>query len=214
MSSTSRIVTITQYLALVIVTFILLIVVEIGVMALLCSSHPNSISFPSIDYLPLYQILWAQNAIGSLEAIASQPVMLINHVNIATTLNEWVIYYYPATVLLHFVIAIYTGIMLRRMATGNDIIKFLVSLFTGTIFLILSMTYVSVAAHCSGPVWSIDVMLRSLIVPTNVTASFWQSVYPESRMYFFGMQFFLVLAGVVIFVYISMAKWKERRYSR
>jgi len=174
--------------------FVSLGVVEAGVLALLNRGLPNQITTPFVSSLPVFQMLWTQNAWGALQMLAGQEVVVLRHVHSGSGLEVWGLYFYPLSVA---VLATVSGAVGRVLSAGRRDKPRSGWLLAGAAALALAVTYVRVASCCSGPAWAVDVLLRALTAPYPGTA-LREALDGASQYAFLAVQILLALLGLVM----------------
>lgn len=145
---------------------------EVVVFALSDGHWPNEMRSPMAEFWGLFQVLWDQNPGGAIKHLLQQSVWEFAHIDPETELNLWRMYYYVPGLTAHILAAVVL-VMAWHWFKPSDYSAWIV-IAVAVSLLIGSSTYISHAAHCSGPTWLFDTLLRVYQSPFNETSRFWE----------------------------------------
>jgi hypothetical protein len=190
----------------------LLFILEVLVMILVDGRGPNHFELPVSSFLKLFPVLWDQNVMEALNLLARQPLVMIAHLDKASDTTLWSFYIFPTTVLIHLVVAGLAVAVFAAREQDADA-KTVVLALVATGLPIIAVTHVTMVAHCSGPTWMVDVMLRAARSPFNETAAFWQKIPLNVPKAFFITQCVLALAGIALFIRLLLVRMRGTQKS-
>lgn len=110
---------------------------------------------PVFQYTGMFSLLWPEHPLGSLHFLATKSVFAFAHNDPRSGLNLWTLEYDSYTLLAFVVLSLILGWIVtssRQQATSVPA-GALVSSITGIVLLAISISYMSVIDHCSGPTW-------------------------------------------------------------
>lgn len=138
---------------------------------------PNGAQLQPTSNLAFLQILWAGNPWETVKLVlVEKPLVMIEHLDPETGLQVWGMFYYAGTVLMYLLIAAFTALHLGRFrnSTTGQYALFI----AGTATVLISVTYLRLAACCTGgPGWVVDTWLLTKVVTPNSGVVDWMFIY-------------------------------------
>ena len=117
---------------------------------------PNHILTPLPQYFSLFSALWDENAWAAIQLMIKKSFFVITHKDPRSGLNLWTMEIDTITFCIYVIVAwILSGrlLALRNQAKQPAKAFALFSAIAGSSLIFLSISYMSVIAHCAGPTW-------------------------------------------------------------
>jgi len=135
----------------------------------------NNINFPILNTLPIFSVMFEQNAWETLIIFSNKTLISIGQFDPRSGLYLWTLELNFNSLLAYFIAAIIATPLLRAASidrAGNQ--STLAWALTGLLMLVFSRTYVTVLEHCAGPTWIGYVSLYALGAENLQLTSTWQ----------------------------------------
>lgn len=189
------------YLILTTVLFFFsLITVEVLLMAWVENNFVNSLSFPIFEFKNVARIAWSQAPWATTREWLSQPTIEIGFRNESSGLYMWAIYYHLPAIISHLVVAITSALYFYKLPTNSYSPKILAFIIIAMFLLIIPTFYLSIAAHCSGPNWILNVLIRAFQSSAVNTAFILQRLAIDVPAMYLVFQWILFTAGIFIHI--------------
>lgn len=182
--------------------FFSIITAEVFFLTWLESNFANSLSFPVFEFKDIAWIIWSQAPLATTQEWLSQPIVEIGFRNESSGLYMWAIYYHLPAVISHLIAAILSVNYFYKLPTNSYSLKDFVFVTIATFLLIIPSFYLSIAAHCSGSTWILNVLIRALQSSAVNTAFVLQRLAIDVPVMFLVFQWALFSTG--IFTYIML----------
>jgi hypothetical protein len=183
-----------------IMLFLSLIAVEILALSLIEGAFANSIIFPAYEFKEIANTIWSLNPWSTLQQWSAQPVFKITHYDEMSGLSVWAVYYYLPGIISNLIVALASVLYFYKLSSNSVSPNALVLMVIAALFLITPTFYISIAEHCAGANWMINVMLRAWQSDIgNVTAILEQSAVNINAIYLL-CQWTLVTAGISTYI--------------
>lgn len=125
--------------------------------ALLNGGVPNRILTPLPQYYSLFSVLWDENAWAALLLMIHKSFFVIAHKDPRSGLNLWTMDIDAISFGIYLIVAwLLSGrLLLSRQQLSNQRRTLILSAaLIGSAMVFLSVSYMSVIAHCAGPTWA------------------------------------------------------------
>lgn len=183
------------------ILFPALLMTVAALFALSLGGLPNGAQLQPTSNLAFLQILWQGNPWETVKLVlVEKPLVMVEHLNPETGLQVWGLFYYAGTVLMYLLLASFTALHLGRLR--NSTTRQHILFITGTATVLISVTYLQLAACCTnGPGWAVDTWLLTKVVAPNPGVVNWMHIYervqPSLPLLQAGM-----LAGGIAMLYL------------
>jgi len=159
------------------ILFPALLMTVAALFALSLGGLPNGAQLQPTSNPAFLQILWQGNPWETVKLVlVEKPLVMIEHLNPETGLQVWGLFYYAGTVLMYLLVAAFTALHLGRLR--NSTARQYVLFIAGTATVLISVTYLRLAACCTGgPGWAIDTWLLTKVVTPNPGVVDWMFIY-------------------------------------
>jgi len=169
-----------------------------GVLSGFAGGLPDQIAAPFVEQWPLLKTLWASNPAAARQILMQQPLIVIAHSEPGAAVPAWKLFFYPVPVTVQLLVAILAVTILRADLRGATRRR-LVALLSGMAVLVFVMTYVQLAACCTGgPRWALDVWLFSRAYNPLDALVDWQALYSGIEGMLPFVQLALALFGMAL----------------
>jgi hypothetical protein len=182
-----------------IILFLILITAEIFLLAWIEGSLPNSTSFPVYEFKDIAGIAWSQNPWEITKEWLAMPLLEIGYYNEMSGLPMWAIYYYLPGIISHLIVAMVYVLYFYKASIKSCSLNMHVLMFIASLLLIFSTFYLSIAAHCAGPNWILNVMLRAWQSSAVDLAFTLQRLEFEVPALYLAFQWAIAIAGIVTY---------------
>jgi len=180
------------------ILFPVLLITVILLFALLLGGLPNDVQLQPTVNLAFLQILWQGNPWETVKLVlVDKPLVMVEHLDHGSGLQLWGMFYYAGTVLVYLLTATFTALHLRRLRTSTT--RQIVLFATGTAAVLISVTYLKLAACCTGgPGWVLDTWLLTYVFTPNTGGMDWMLVYERLQPWLSALQASMLVAGMAI----------------
>lgn len=148
------------------------VLIALLLVMLINGSWVNHLLFPAGSYLSMFQLLWQDNPLGSLQFIVTKSFITFAHNDPRSSLNLWTLDFDGVTLAVYLLAAVLGGRLLLP-ERGRAKPRLFITL-AGILALVFSATYMSVLAHCAGPTWAGFVTLYGLGAEELTVTPVWQ----------------------------------------
>lgn len=183
-----------------IIFIISLLAIEIFTLAWIEGTSANSISFPFYEFKNIAKMVWSQNPWAITKEWFAQPVLEIGHHDEQSGLSTWKIYYFIPGIISHLVTALLAISYFLKAPTKTCSLNALALMVTATLLLITSSFYLSVAAHCTGANWALDVLIRAWQNSAGGIATFFQQLTINVPALYLIFQWIFTIIGIFIYI--------------
>jgi hypothetical protein len=190
-----------RFLGIGAIVFAALVLLPVLWFALYYRVVPNIFEAPIQQLWQLSSNLFSSNPGAALRLVVYQPLAVVGYIESGTGLRVWEVYAYPIPALV-----LLAGVTCACVIAARGDVRpiRLAWISTGVLLVTLAVSYVRVAACCTGPGWVIDVSLRALaLIPSPGGQIDWPALYQRIEALLLPVQVVLVAAGVAIMTYAA-----------
>lgn len=179
--------------------FFSLISAEVLILSWVEHSFPNAVSSPFYEFRNIAGITWSQNPWETTKQWVTLPVLEIGFSNASTDSFIWIIYYHIPAILTHLLVSVAITFYFFRATTSSHSTRNISLLILASSLVIFSTFYLSIAAHCSGANWLINVFILALQSNSVKTSFILQRLAIDIPLVYLALQWLLVIAGVITY---------------
>lgn len=180
--------------------FFSLISAEVLILSWVEHSFPNVISSPFYEFRNVAGITWSQNPWETTTEWITLPVLEIGFSNESSGSSVWTIYYHIPAILTHLLVSLATAFYFFRSTTSSHSFTNISLLILSSSLVISSTFYVSIAAHCSGANWLLNVFILALQSSSVKTSFILQRLAIDLPLVYLALQWLLFISGMIIYL--------------
>jgi len=121
-------------------------------LSILNTGYFNHLLVPIGNYVPMIKLLWQDSFVGAIQFASTKSLFAVAYLDPRSHLDLWTYEFDTISLLVYFASSIYLAISFKthaRTSAGNPLALKL----TGSVLVLLSVSYMSVIQHCAGPTW-------------------------------------------------------------
>jgi len=179
--------------------FFSLISTEVAILSWIEHSFPNAISSPFYEFKNIAGIAWSQNPWETVNEWVTLSVLEIGFRSESSASFVWIIYYHIPALLNHLIASLVIAFYFFRLTASIQTGKNIAMLVLASVMVISSTFYLSIAAHCSGANWLINVFILAAQNNSVKTSFILQRLAIDLPLVYLLLQWSLFTAGVITY---------------
>lgn len=184
------------------VVFLSLFLVEVLILSGMEHTLPNTLSSPLYEFKNMAMITWPQNPWETTKEWVTLPALIIGFSNESSGSYAWALYYHLPALFTHLLASLMVTFYLFRCRTNVYTTNDMLLLSLASVLILIPTFYLSIAAHCAGANWLINVIILAMQSSSVSTSFMLQRLAIDLPLAYLALQWVIFAAG--IFTYFML----------
>lgn len=119
----------------------------------------NRLYSPMIEYLPMFKLIFRDDALTALRLVSDKPLVAFAHLDAYSRLHLWTLEFNALSIAGYLGAAFALAYVITRASVTGRVRACSAG---AAVTLVIALTYVTSIGHCSGPTWAVLVALYGL----------------------------------------------------